>query len=190
MIFAESQHMKMRQELLIGDPGVHLRVVFHGGHLRVSLSIHLFYTFYFLFCVEFQNANESDDFIEFERADVLVVELYQALLLLLLWGNPCVHIWEGHPQDSASLGGELAIDLLGLIVLDLVLRELSVVLVEDTLVQKLPQRGGLLGGDQTLLQGLEDLDEVLLIVHVTDHALEADQLLVQHFDLVRGVARV
>jgi hypothetical protein len=49
----------------------------------------------------------------------------------------------------------------------------------------------MLGGDQTLhQQGLEDLDEVLLIVHVTDHALEADQLLVQHFDLMRGVARV
>jgi hypothetical protein len=75
-------------------------------------------------------------------------------------------------------------------VFDLILRELSVVLVEDTLVEKLSQRGGLLGGDNTLRQGLEDLDEVLLIVHVTDHALEADQLLVQHFDLVRGVARV
>ena len=72
---------------------------------------------------------------------------------------------------------------------DLVLRELRVVLVEDTLVEDLPsQRGGMLGGN--LRQGLEDLDKVLLIVHVTDHALEADQLLIQHFDLMRGVARV
>ena len=189
MIFAESQHMKVRQELLIGDPGVHLGVIFHGGHLRVALCIHLFNTFYFLFCVEFQNTNESDDFIEFESADVLVVELDQALLLLLLWGDPCVHVRQRDPQDGASLASELAIDLLGLIVFDLILRELRVVLVEDTLAEKLPhQRGGLLGGN--LRQGLEDLDEVLLIVHVTDHALEADQFLVQHFDLVRGVARV
>ena len=190
MIFAESQHMKVRQELLIGDPGVHLGVIFHGGHLRVALCIHLFNTFYFLFCVEFQNTNESDDFIEFESADVLVVELDQALLLLLLWGDPCVHVRQRDPQDGASLGSKLAIDLLGLIVFDLILRELSVVLVEDTLVEKLSKRGGLLGGDNTLRQGLEDLDEVLLIVHVTDHALEADQFLVQHFDLMRGVARV
>jgi len=189
MIFAESQDMKVRQELLIGDPGVHLGVVFHGGHLRVALSIHLLHTFHFLFCVEFQNANESDDFIEFESADVLVVELDQALLLFLLRSDPRVHIRKRHPQDGASLASELAIDVLGLIVLHLVLRELRVVLVEDTLVEKLPpQRGGSLGGN--LRQGLEDLDKVLLIVHVTDHALEAHQLLIQHFDLMRGVARV
>lgn len=71
---------------------------------------------------------------------------------------------------------------------DLIQRELSVVLVVDTLVKNLSQRG-LLGGD-TLRAGLQYLDEVLLIVHVTDHALEADQLLVQHFDLMRGGARV
>jgi hypothetical protein len=181
--------MKVRQELLIGDPGVHLGVVFHGGHLRVALSINLFYTFYFLLCVEFQNANESDDFIEFESADVLVVELNQALLLFLLRSDPRVHVRQRDPQDGASLASELAIDVLGLIVFDLILRELRVVLVEDTLVEKLPsQRGGMLGGN--LRQGLEDLDKVLLIVHVTDHAFEADQLLIQHFDLMRGVARV
>jgi hypothetical protein len=95
--------MKVRQELLIGDPGVHLGVVFHGGHLRVALSIHLFYTFNFLFCVEFQNANESDDFIEFESADVLVVELDEALLLLLLWDDPCARIRKRHSQDGAPL---------------------------------------------------------------------------------------
>jgi hypothetical protein len=73
-------------------------------------------------------------------------------------------------------------------VLDIIERELSVVLIVDTLVKKLPQRG-LLGGD-TLRVGLQYLDVVLLIVHVTDHAFEADQLLVQHFDLMRGGARV
>jgi hypothetical protein len=95
--------MKVRQELLIGNPSLHQVVVLHSGHLRVSLSIHLFYTFYFLFCVEFQNTNESDDFIEFESADVLVVELDEALLLLLLWDDPCVHIRQRHPQDGAPL---------------------------------------------------------------------------------------
>ena len=72
--------------------------------------------------------------------------------------------------------------------LDIIQRELSVVLVVDTLVEKLSQRG-LLGGD-TLRVRLQYLDEVLLIVHVADHALEADQLLVQHFNLMRGGARV
>jgi hypothetical protein len=67
------------------------------------------------------------------------------------------------------------------------MRELSVVLVVGTLVEKLCQRG--LGG-ATLRFGLEDLDKVLLIVHVTDHALEADQLLVQCFDLMRGGTHV
>ena len=71
---------------------------------------------------------------------------------------------------------------------DLIQRELSVVLVVDTLVKKLAQRG-LLGGDN-LRVGLQYLDEVLLIVHVTDHALEAYQLLVQHFYLMRGGACV
>ena len=71
---------------------------------------------------------------------------------------------------------------------DLIQRELSVVLVVDTLVEKLSQRG-LLGGD-TLSVGLQYLDEELLIVHVTDHAFKANKLLVQHFDLMRGGARV